>query len=152
MTEKEYAETKSRIRELDKDIASKKAQVRKLQNECIEYKQQKLSCLVGKAFTFANTDGTIGGAFIVTGVPKPKYNMIGNCNFNEYQIPAVVVSTALHDDETEVYGKNDTVFSTAVNSEDVYVAFTSDRYTEISINEFYEVALRMIRDRVERIK
>ena len=149
MTEEEYSKISDKIHELGKEIERKKIQMRDLRREAIKYQQDKLSCLVGKAFKYNNR--VQEKCFIISGVPEPSYMMTGECSFNPYQIPAVIASCAENHNNTEVYVENDTVFSTACNSADVYTAFVSDKYTEISVDEFYDMVLKAVKTRVEAI-
>lgn len=149
MTEKEYSEISDKIHELGKEIERKKIQMKDLRREAIKYQQDKLSCLVGKAFKYNNK--VQEKCFIISGVPEPCYMMTGECSFNPYQIPAVIASCAEKHNNTEVYVENDTVFSTACDSADAYKAFVSDKYTEISVDEFYDMVLKAVKTRVEAI-
>lgn len=151
MTEKEYSIISDKLHELKKEIERKKIQMKDLRREAIKYQQDKLSCLVGKAFKYNNRTAAQGKCFIISGVPEPKYMMTGDCSFNPYQIPAIIASCADRGNDTEVYVENDTVFSTAVDSNDVYKAFVSDKYTEISVDEFYAMVMEAVKSRVERI-
>lgn len=151
MTEEEYSKISDKIHELGKEIERKKIQMKDLRREAIKYQQDKLSCLIGKAFKCNNRTAAQGKCFIISGVPEPRYMMTGECSFNPYQIPAVIASCAEEHNNTEVYVENDTIFSTACDSADVYKAFVSDKYTEISVDEFYDMVLKAVKTRVEAI-
>ena len=151
MTEEEYSKISDKIHELGKEIERKKIQMKDLRREAIKYQQDKLSCLIGKAFKCNNRTTAQGKCFIISGVPEPSYMMTGECSFNPYQIPAVIASCAEEHNNTEVYVENDTIFSTACDSADVYKAFVSDKYTEISVDEFYDMVLKAVKTRVEAI-
>lgn len=149
MTEKEYSEISDKLHELGKEIERKKIQMSDLRRDAMKYQQDKLSCLIGKAFKHKNRADA--KCFIISGVPEPKYMKTGDCSFNPYQIPAIIASCADRGNDTEVYVENDTVFSTAVDSNDVYKAFVSDKYTEISVDEFYAMVMEAVKSRVEAI-
>lgn len=77
MTEEEYSKISDKIHELGKEIERKKIQMKDLRREAIKYQQDKLSCLIGKAFKCNNQTEAQGKCFIISGVPEPRYMMTG---------------------------------------------------------------------------
>lgn len=148
MTKEEYTKLSEEIRDANKKISEYRAHVSNLRSKSIKYQQERLSCLVGRAFKY---NGTPDEGFVVSNVPRVKYALTGDWSFNPYQIPVITILNALHDGADETYIENDTVFSRAVESEDVYKAFVEDKFTEISIDEFYDMVLKAVKTRVEAI-
>jgi hypothetical protein len=115
--------------------------------EIIKLKQKKLSCLVGKAFKNKQYDEY----FIVSEVPQYGRIKTGDFVVNLYQIPVMFVGNhATH--KGEIYIGKDTVFSNAVDRDDVLTAFMSDKYEEISRDEFYLAACKLITERIDNIE
>ena len=117
-----------------------------ISEEIVKLKQKKLSCLVGRAFKNKHCNEY----FIITDVPRYSRIKNGNISFNPYQIPVTLVCY-LATAKNEIYIGKDTVFSNAVDADDVLKAFLSDKYEEISRDEFYLAACKLITERIDNI-
>ena len=135
-----------KLHDAERKIHLKREQYLDISEEIIKLKQKKLSCLVGRTFKNKHYDEYV----IVTDVPS--YYRIKNGDFscNPYQIPVMFVGNhATH--KGEIYIGKDTVFSDAVDRDDVLTAFMSDKYEEISRDEFYLAACKLITERIDNI-
>ena len=82
MTEQEI---KERIHELEKPDIERRNELFNLRKAQIEIQQKKLHSLIGHCYK------TKRRIFMITDIPQPRYQMTGRCDFNPYQIPAMVV-------------------------------------------------------------
>ena len=135
-----------KLHDTEKEMNLSREKYLDIGEEIIKLKQKKLSCLVGRAFKNKTRDEY----FIVSHVPGYIRTKIGSYNFNPYQIPVMFVGNhATH--KGEIYIGKDTVFSDAVDRDDVLTAFMSDKYEEISRDEFYLAACKLITERIDNI-
>ena len=134
------------LHDAEREIHLKREQYLDISEEIIKLKQKKLSCLVGRTFKNKHYDEYV----IVTDVPSYYRTKNGDFVCNPYQIPVMFVGNhATH--KGEIYIGKDTVFSDAVDRDDVLSAFMSDKYEEISRDEFYLVACKLITERIDNI-
>lgn len=134
------------LHEAEKEMNLSREKYLNIGEEIVKHKQKKLSCLVGRAFKSKRYDEYV----IVTDVPS--YYRLRNGDFacNPYQIPVMFVGNhATH--KGEIYIGKETVFSDAVDRDDVLKAFLSDKYEEISRDEFYLAACKLITERIDNI-
>ena len=135
-----------KLHEAEKEMNLSREKYLDIGEEIVKLKQKKLSCLVGRAFKSKRYDEYI----IVTDVPS--YYRLKNGDFvcNPYQIPVMFVGNhATH--KGEIYIGKETVFSDAVDRDDVLTAFMSDKYEKISRDEFYLAACKLITERIDNI-
>ena len=136
-----------KLHDAEKEMNLSRGKYLDIGEEIIKLKQKKLSCLVGKAFKNKQYDEY----FIVSEVPQYGRIKTGDFVVNLYQIPVMFVGNhATH--KGEIYIGKDTVFSNAVDRDDVLKAFLSDKYEEISRDEFYLAACKLITERIDNIK
>jgi len=143
----EIQDLKEELHEAEKEMNSCRTKYHEISEEIVKLKQKKLSCLVGKAFKNKYIDEYI----IVTGVPQYSRIKNGDFTFNPYQIPVTVVCH-LATDKNEIYIGKDTVFSDAIDRDDVLDASLSDKYEEISVDDFYIAACKVITERIDNIR
>lgn len=136
-----------KLHDAEREMRLKREQYLNVGEEIIKLKQKKLSCLVGKAFKNKRYDEY----FIVSEVPKYGRIKTGDFVCNLYQIPILFAGQSATN-KGEIYIGKDTVFSNAVDADDVLKAFLSDKYEEISVDEFYKAACELIKNRVDNIK
>ena len=135
-----------KLHDAEREMHLNREQYLDISEEIIKLKQKKLSCLVGKAFKNKRYDEY----FIVSDVPQYGRIKTGDLVGNLYQIPVMFVGNhATH--KGEIYIGKDTVFSDAVDRDDVLTAFMSDKYEEISRDEFYLAACKLITERIDNI-
>lgn len=135
-----------KLHDAEREMHLKRKQYLDIGEEIIKLRQKKLSCLVGKAFKNKQHDEY----FIVSDVPQYGRIKTGDFVSNLYQIPVMFVGNhATH--KGEIYIGKDTVFSDAVDRDDVLKAFLSDKYEEISRDEFYLAACKLITERIDNI-
>ena len=143
----EIQDLKAKRKELNAQVLEKQAECADCEEEIIKLQQKKLSCLVGRTFKDKKRDDY----FIVSHVPRYTRTRIGTYNFNPYQIPVTFVgNSATH--KGEIYMGKETVFSNAVDCDDVLTAFISDKYEEISVDDFYLAACKLITERIDNIR
>lgn len=142
----EIQDLKEKLHETEKEMQSTRAKHHEISEEIVKLKQKKLSCLVGKAFK----NKYCNEYFIITDVPQYSRIKNGDISFNPYQIPVTLVCHSATQ-KNEIYIGKDTVFSDAVDREDVLTAFMSDKYEEISRDEFYLAACKLITERIDNI-
>ena len=136
-----------KLHDAEKEMNLSREKYLDISEEIIKLKQKKLSCLVGKAFKNKRYDEY----FIVSDVPQYGRIKTGDLVGNLYQIPVMFVGNhATH--KGEIYIGKDTVFSNAVDRDDVLTAFMSDKYEEISRDEFYLAACKLITERIDNIR
>lgn len=136
-----------RLHDTEREMRLKREQYLNVGEEIIKLKQKKLSCLVGKAFKNKRYDEY----FVVTEVPKYGRIRTGDFVCNIYQIPILFAGQSATN-KGEIYIGKDTVFSNAVDADDVLKAFLSDKYEEISVDEFYNATCELIKNRINNIK
>lgn len=138
------------LHEAEKEMRSTRAKYHEISEEIVKLQQKKLSCLVGRAFKSKYCNEY----FIITDVPQYSRIKNGDISFNPYQIPVMFVGNhATH--KGEIYIGKDTVFSDAVDRDDVLTAFMSNKYKEyeeISRDEFYLAACKLITERIDNIE
>lgn len=135
-----------KLHDAEREMDLKREQYLNVGEEIIKLKQKKLSCLVGKAFKNKRYDEY----FIVSEVPPYGRIKTGDFVCNLYQIPVMFVGqSATH--KGEIYIGKDTVFSNAVDKDNVLKAFLSDKYEEISRDEFYSAACKLITEKIDNI-
>ena len=132
-----------KLHNTEREMHLKRQQYLAIGEEIIKVKQKKISCLVGKAFKNKRYDEY----FIVTDVPQYGRIKTGDFICNLYQIPVMFAGHSATN-EGEIYIGKDTVFSDA---DDVLKAFLSDKYEEISRDEFYLAACKLITERIDNI-
>lgn len=142
----EIQDLKEELREAEKEMQSTQAKYHEISEEIVKLQQKKLSCLVGKAFKNKHCNEY----FIITDVPQYSRIKNGDISFNPYQIPVTFVCHSATQ-KNEIYIGKDTVFSDAVDRDDVLKAFLSDKYEEISRDEFYLAACKLITERIDNI-
>ena len=135
-----------KLHDAEREMHLKRKQYLDIGEEIIKLRQKKLSCLVGKAFKNKQHDEY----FIVSDVPQYGRIKTGDFVSNLYQIPVMFVGQSATN-KGEVYIGKDTVFSNAVDRDDVLKAFLSDKYEEISRDEFYLAACKLITERIDNI-
>lgn len=135
-----------KLHNTEREMHLKRQQYLAIGEEIIKVKQKKISCLVGKAFKNKRYDEY----FIVTDVPQYGRIKTGDFICNLYQIPVMFAGHSATN-EGEIYIGKDTVFSNAVDADDVLKAFLSDKYEEISRDEFYLAACKLITERIDNI-
>ena len=136
-----------KLHDAEREMYLKREQYLDIGEEIIKLKQKKLSCLVGRTFKNKHYDEYV----IVTDVPSYYRTKNGDFVCNPYQIPVMFVGNhATH--KGEIYIGKDTVFSDAVDRDDVLKAFLSDKYEEISRDEFYLAACKLITERIDNIE
>jgi hypothetical protein len=141
MTEQEI---KDRIHELEKPDIERRNEIRSLRLQQVKMQQDKLRKLVGRCYRGAHK------IFIIVGVPEPEFMMIGDFDFNPYQLPALIILTeqvVKHTGKTIEFGEifRDTIRSRAVLSEDPVAQMRMD-YEEITSEEFKVLAYKAIDD------
>lgn len=136
-----------KLHNTEREMHLKRQQYLAIGEEIIKVKQKKISCLVGKAFKNKRYDEY----FIVTDVPQYGRIKTGDFICNLYQIPVMFAGHSATN-EGEIYIGKDTVFSDAVDADDVLKAFLSDKYEEISRDEFYLAACKLITERIDNIE
>lgn len=135
-----------KLHDAEREMYLKREQYLDIGEEIVKLRQKKLSCLVGKAFKNKRYDEY----FIVTDVPQYGRIKTGDFIGNLYQIPVMFAGHSATN-EGEIYIGKDTVFSNAVDADDVLKAFLSDKYEEISRDEFYLAACKLITERIDNI-
>ena len=135
-----------KLHNTEREMHLKRQQYLAIGEEIIKVKQKKISCLVGKAFKNKRYDEY----FIVTDVPQYGRIKTGDFICNLYQIPVMFAGHSATN-EGEIYIGKDTVFSNAVDADDVLKAFLSDKYEEISRDEFYLATCKLITERIDNI-
>ena len=135
-----------KLHDAEREMHLKREQYLDIGEEIIKLKQKKLSCLVGKAFKNKRYDEY----FIVTDVPQYGRIKTGDFICNIYQIPVMFAGQSATN-EGEIYIGKDTVFSNAVDADDVIKAFLSDKYEEISRDEFYLAVCKLVTERIDNI-
>lgn len=135
-----------KLHDAEREMHLKREQYLDIGEEIVKLRQKKLSCLVGKAFKNKRYDEY----FIVTDVPQYGRIKTGDFIGNLYQIPVMFAGHSATN-EGEIYIGKDTVFSNAVDADDVLKAFLSDKYEEISRDEFYLAACKLITERIDNI-
>ena len=136
-----------KLHNTEREMHLKRQQYLAIGEEIIKVKQKKISCLVGKAFKNKRYDEY----FIVTDVPQYGRIKTGDFICNLYQIPVMLAGHSATN-EGEIYIGKDTVFSNAVDADDVLKAFLSDKYEEISRDEFYLATCKLITERIDNIE
>ena len=136
-----------KLHNTEREMHLKRQQYLAIGEEIIKVKQKKISCLVGKAFKNKRYDEY----FIVTDVPQYGRIKTGDFICNLYQIPVMFAGHSATN-EGEIYIGKDTVFSNAVDADDVLKAFLSDKYEEISRDEFYLATCKLITERIDNIE
>ena len=136
-----------KLHNTEREMHLKRQQYLAIGEEIIKVKQKKISCLVGKAFKNKRYDEY----FIVTDVPQYGRIKTGDFICNLYQIPVMFAGHSATN-EGEIYIGKDTVFSNAVDADDVLKAFLSDKYEEISVDEFYKATCGLIKNKIDNIK
>lgn len=142
----EIRDLKEGLHEAEKEMRSTRAKYHEISEEIVKLQQKKLSCLVGRTFKNKHCNEY----FIITDVPQYSRIKNGDISFNPYQIPVTLVCH-LATAKNEIYIGRDTVFSDAVDRDDVLKAFLSDKYEEISRDEFYLAACKLITERIDNI-
>lgn len=143
----EIQDLKEELHEAEKEMNSCREKYHDISEEIVKLKQKKLSCLVGKAFKSKEHDYY----FIVSDVPQYSWLKDGNISFNPYQIPVIFVGRK-GGRTGEIYIGKDTIFTHAVGEDDVLKAFMSDVFKEISVDDFYLAACKLIAERIDNIK
>lgn len=140
MTEQEI---KDRIHKLEKPDIERRNELFNLRKEQMKLQQEKLYPLIGHCYK------TKRRMFMITDVPQPRYQMTGHCDFNPYQIPAMVIQIDkdAKSKTLETIGMGEiyyeTIYTKVVDSTNPIESMQQE-YEEISIEEFRITAYAVI--------
>lgn len=142
MIEQEYLKIKRQLDDIRNNQNELRTQECDLQIKLYEHQQEKLRCLVGKAFKDKKK------FYFVTGVPELELTNIAypHYSFNPYQLPAYVIFNG----KSSFCIQQHTLFSKAVDSDDPLKTI-KEEYEEITVEKFENIAKGCINNLIHGI-